>query len=105
MCLQILIIITQEFLHGCSFSITAHSLYCTNLSTVVTCPILDEMDDGVIVYSSVATSTLMFGTIATHSCNNGFYLYGNDTRMCSENGTSIFGVWDTAAPICIGNFR
>ncbi|XP_064387965.1 uncharacterized protein LOC135336171 isoform X3 [Halichondria panicea] len=68
---------------------------------VVTCPILDEMDDGVIVYSSVATSTLMFGTIATHSCNNGFYLYGNDTRMCSENGTSIFGVWDTAAPICI----
>ena len=70
--------------------------------TVVTCPILDEVDNGVIDYS-IAITTRMFGTIASYSCNIGFYLDGNNTRVCGESGTSIFGAWDTTAPTCIGN--
>lgn len=72
-------------------------------ATVITCPELNEVDDGSIEYS-FGTTILTFGTIATHSCDEGFYLFGNETQACAENGTSIFGIWNDNTPECIGEF-
>ena len=74
---------------------------------VITCPELSRLDNGVIDYSSGGGAIgFPFGTVATHSCDEGFYMFGRDTRVCNSNGTSIFGVWDpTFALMCIGKYR
>ena len=73
---------------------------------MITCPVLSEVDDGAIDYSSGGGAIgITFGTVATHSCDEGFYLSGGDSRVCSSNGTSIYGVWDTFAPECIGKYH
>jgi len=68
----------------------------------VTCPELVVIDDGNIEYSSQGTLDITFGTVAVHSCTGGYFLSGNGTRICSENGTSVIGEWNTIAPECIG---
>ena len=73
---------------------------------MITCPELSIVDDGAIDYSSGGVAVgITFGTVATHSCDEGFYLFGRDTRVCSSNGTSIYGVWDTFAPECIRKYH
>ena len=38
----------------------------------------------------------VFNSVATYTCNNGYSLYGDDTRICL--GT---GFWSGSEPICV----
>ena len=41
------------------------------------------------------TNGTTFGQTATYSCNTGYNLVGNSTRMCQATG-----VWSGSAPTC-----
>ena len=45
------------------------------------------------------TGGTIFGQTATYSCNTGYELVGDNTRMCQATG-----VWSENAPICHGMF-
>ena len=45
------------------------------------------------------TGGTTFGQTATYSCNTGYELVGDNTRMCQATG-----VWSENAPICHGMF-
>ncbi len=69
----------------------------------ITCTTLDPIADGVITYSPDTTDPFDFGTNATYSCNDGFFLEGDEKITCNGDGTSVNGEWDvTAAPQCTG---
>ncbi|XP_064384964.1 uncharacterized protein LOC135333878 isoform X2 [Halichondria panicea] len=70
---------------------TCNIIFCTSLSPIV---------NGMIVYSPDVTSPYDFGTAATYSCNDGFYLDGEQSRNCAGDGTNTIGTWDLTAPIC-----
>ena len=42
----------------------------------------------------VATDTLLPGGMAVYTCNEGYNMYGTDTRVCEG------GIWSESAPIC-----
>ena len=58
--------------------------------------------NGDITYSPDSMSPFDYGTTATHSCNEGFFVNGNQVRICSGDGLSTFGSWDASAPLCSG---
>ena len=71
----------------------------------VTCSALSTDVNGVISYSPDTSEPFDFGTRATYSCTEGFYLPvgGNIERMCEGDGSSTSGVWSgTAPPDCLG---
>ncbi len=76
------------------------SLRC--ISVVIFCTSLSPIVNGMIVYSPDVTSPYDFGTAATYSCNDGFYLDGEQSRNCAGDGTNTIGTWDLTAPICTG---
>ena len=47
---------------------------------------------------TVTLSGLSVGSIATYTCNDGFFVNGAETRMCLGPG------WSSSAPTC-GEFR
>ena len=48
------------------------------------------------------TSIYEFGSVATYTCANGFYLEGEAQRTCTfTDRISAFGVFDGKAPTCI----
>ncbi len=55
-----------------------------------------------IAYSPDTTSPFDFGTTATYSCNDGYFLEGEQTRSCAGDGSSTMGTWDLTAPTCTG---
>ena len=61
------------------------------LSTVVDCGALRDPANGRV--NDTAGTTL--GQTATYSCNTGYNLVGNGTRMCQATG-----VWSGSAPTC-----
>ena len=72
--------------------------FCTDIS----CSFLNRDTNGLITYSPDTTDPFDFGTRATHSCNEGFYLDGNDTRSCTGDGLSTIGEWTLTMPTCPG---
>ncbi len=68
----------------------------------ITCATLDPIADGVITYNPDTTDPFDFGTNATYSCNEWFFLEGNDISTCDGDGTSVNGEWDVTAPQCTG---
>ena len=70
----------------------------------INCAALSSIDNGGITYDPVSSDpvTLDYGTTATYSCNDGFFLEGNVMRNCGGDGTSLDGVWDGVVPICSG---
>ena len=48
--------------------------------------------------------SLSLGSVATHSCNTGFVLVGQTTRVCEDtNGETVGnGTWSGSAPTCEG---
>ena len=60
------------------------------LSTAVDCGALHNPANGQVV-----TTGTTFGQTATYSCNTGFNLVGNSTRMCQADG-----MWTASTPTC-----
>lgn len=44
-------------------------------------------------------STHSVGGVAHYSCPRGYYMEGNETRICLQNGS-----WSGSMPACFGNF-
>ena len=73
------------------FAPTCNSITCTSLSPIA---------NGRISYSPDTTSPFDIETMATYSCDVGYFLSGSDTRMCVGDGASVSGMWSGTAPIC-----
>ena len=58
------------------------------LSTVTNCSSLSDPPNGHVSYSGS-------GTTANYTCDSGYTLNGNGTRVCQTNGT-----WSGSAPSC-----
>jgi len=68
------------------------------LSLVVTCPILDAPDNGMIVCSLGDDGLPTNGDTCTYSCNPGFELNGRKRRTCSVQRRR--GPWSGQEPTC-----
>ena len=64
---------------------------CVFATTVVDCGVLSRPAGGAVDLSSGTT----FGSIATYSCNTGYRIDGNITRICLSTGE-----WSDSEPIC-----
>ncbi len=82
------------------------SLCCTTLhnfvrhlklfsSTAVECPALPLIPNGNITYGPDMTADFAVGTVATHTCNEGYLLLGSETRECLVGGR-----WSSLTPVC-----
>ena len=40
------------------------------------------------------------GSVALYACNMGFFLYGNTTNVCLDNGQ-----WEHPKPVCTGEYN
>ncbi len=75
-------------------------LFCFSVS-VIQCPTLSEVVYGDLEYNTTnSTTLLMYGTVVTYSCHEGFVLVGVDKRSCQENGDNAIGQWTDADPVC-----
>ena len=61
--------------------------------TVVDCGNLTDPDNGQVNHTAGTT----FGQNATYSCDTGYNLVGNSTRVCQATGN-----WSGSAPTCQG---
>ena len=61
-------------------------------STVVDCRTLNTTTNGQVSHPNGTT----FGQTATYSCNTGYNLVGDSTRMCQADG-----MWSGSEPTCI----
>ena len=71
-----------------------------SLFTAIECPSLVKLMNGDIVYASDTTAPYDFGTTATHSCNSGYSLVGDEVRTCGGDGSSLTDEWDMIEPAC-----
>ena len=73
-----------------------------SLYTAIKCPALSDLTNGAIVYDSDTNTTFLydFGTNATHTCNSGYSLVGDEIRTCGGDGTSTTGEWNLSKPSC-----
>ena len=62
------------------------------LSAVIQCDRLSDIKNGRVVLSGTTA-----GSTATYSCNKGFVLVGESTRLCQSNGE-----WSGREPFCKG---
>ena len=69
-------------------------------STVILfCEMLNDPVNGVVTFPSN-----LEGSMATYTCNNGYELVGEGSRMCERNPSTLFGVWSGIEPTCTGIF-
>ena len=76
------------------------------VSLAIECPEL-TLENGVVVYDPDMTADYDLGTVATHSCDNGFVLQGPLTRTCiDDDGLDAVGVWSDSdnVPTCARKF-
>ena len=66
---------------------------CIPFSTVVDCGTQTNPDNGQVTHVNGTT----FGQTATYSCDIGYNLLGDSTRMCQTTG-----VWSGSTPTCQG---
>ena len=72
------------------------------LNSAITCESLGSFGNGVITYRTDRMSPFDFGTTATYSCNEGYYLEGEDVRTCVEDVSRLNGIWSDSTPRCAG---
>ena len=60
------------------------------LSTVIECDSLPDIKNGRVLLSGTTV-----GSTATYSCNKGFVLVGESTRICQSSGE-----WSGKEPVC-----
>ncbi len=66
-------------------------------STALECPALPPIPNGNITYGPDMMADYDVGTVATHTCNDGFMLgAGSETRECL-----LGGIWSGFTPVCI----
>ena len=65
------------------------------------CNGLSMINNGMVVYSPDSTAPYDYGTTATYSCNEGFFLQGSSVRTCGE-GLGTSGLFDGVPPVCTG---
>ena len=78
----------RAFLYPTVFG-TASSLHPTSF-LVILCPSLPDIDNGMVEVSGLSP-----GGVATYTCDPGFILVGDPTRICRDNGT-----WSGEEPTC-----
>ena len=61
--------------------------------------VIDCGDPGVPVDGSTVGTSTTFGSVVTHTCNEGFLLDGEDRREC-ESDDLIKGMWSAPLPTC-----
>ncbi len=66
---------------------------------VISCTSLNTISNGMVAYSP---DSLDFGTTATYTCLEGYFLEGTSTRTCIGDGSGISGNWNGVAPVCSG---
>ena len=64
-------------------------ILCVLLS-IVMCPELPDIDNGMVSWTGLAP-----GDVATYTCDSGFILVGDATRICTNIGT-----WSGEEPTC-----
>ena len=70
-------------------------LFCF-ISLAIECPEL-TLVNGAVIYTTDTTANYDLGTVATHSCNDGFVLQGSSTRTCmDDDGLDAVGVWSNS---------
>ena len=66
------------------------------------------LENGVVMYNADMMANFDLGTVATHSCDNGFVLMGSLTRTCmDDDGLDTVGVWsdNDNLPTCVRKFQ
>ncbi|XP_064386676.1 sushi, von Willebrand factor type A, EGF and pentraxin domain-containing protein 1-like [Halichondria panicea] len=63
----------------------------------IVCPPLPTITNGIISYSPDVTPDYDLGTNATYTCEAGFYLEGNEVRVCMDDD----GMWSGREPSCV----
>ena len=67
------------------------------------CSVLEDPNNGSVVYSVDMVAPFDLGTIATYVCTVGFGLAeANSTRMCAGDDSSVLGRWSGLASVCEG---
>ena len=69
----------------------ANYVYTKNLNSVVDCGHLSNLENGMIDQQKGTTYLMQ----AMYICNNGFTLFGTQSRICTANGS-----WTLTPPIC-----
>ena len=70
--------------------------------TAIECPPLPTITNGMISYSPDVTPDYDLGTEATYTCEAGFYLEGNEVRVCmDDDGMDAIGGWSGREPSCV----
>ena len=77
-------------------------LKLTHIQPAIICASLSSINNGAITYSPDISSPFNYGTTATHTCNEGFFLVGDSTQTCDGDGSGVNGVWSGSAPVCSG---
>ena len=71
----------------------------------IECPSLPSIANGMILYSNTGTPNYFLGTVATYSCDTGFFLDlsgGSETRTCIDDGDNdAEAIFSGLAPACI----
>ena len=76
------------------------------IGTALTCTSIPAPQNGGIFFTPDTTSPHDYNTVATYTCNAGFGLTeGDPARACGGDDSSIRGVWNGIAPVCICKFK
>lgn len=69
------------------------------LWTGIQCQPLEELTNGSIMYSPNTTNNFMLNTTAMYTCDNGFFLVGDERSTCiDDDGQDAMGVWSLSTP-------
>ncbi len=72
-------------------------------SPAITFPGVPTPNNGNIDFGGASldeNGTYIFAVVATYVCDTGFYLVGNDSRICTGDGMSVNGGFNGTAPTC-----
>ena len=72
--------------------------------SAISCSVLSSILNGVIEYSMDVTDPFDYGTTATYTCNDGFFLESNSERICGGDGSTVTGSWEGMTPVCTGMY-
>ena len=68
------------------------------LNTAIICPSLGALENGHIAYSM---DSFEVETIATYTCDIGFVLIGDSTRVCiDDDQRDTIGIWNSTSSYC-----
>ncbi len=85
-------------------------MYFFYIHAAIECPPLPGIDNGVISYAADTVADYMLGTVATYTCNAGFFLDisaagSSATRTCvDDNDNDAEGIFDRQPPTCIRKY-